>query len=186
MSILVDLWLPILIASILVFFASSLIHMITPWHKSDLRSVPDQEKARKAIGELGLAPGDYVLPRPDNMKNMNSPEFLSKLKEGPRLVFTVLPNEVTNMGKMLGAWFVYILAVSLFAGFFAGHVVQAGDEHRRIFHVVGAVTFMAYAGALCQMSIWWGRSWATTLRSMIDGLIYAAITAETFALMWPR
>ncbi len=30
-----ELWLPILVSSILVFFASSLIHMASPWHKAD-------------------------------------------------------------------------------------------------------------------------------------------------------
>ena len=29
------LWLPILVSAVLVFVASSLIHMASPWHKSD-------------------------------------------------------------------------------------------------------------------------------------------------------
>ena len=79
--------------------------MVTPWHAGDFRKVPDQEGARKAIGALKIPPGDYCLPRPDNMKDMKSPGFLNKLREGPRLVFTVLPNETANMGKMLAMWF---------------------------------------------------------------------------------
>jgi hypothetical protein len=35
------------------------------------------------------------------------------------------------------------------------------------------------------MTIWYSRSVATTLRSTIDGLIYAAITAATLAYFWP-
>ena len=31
------LWLPILLSAVLVFVASSLIHMASPWHKSDFR-----------------------------------------------------------------------------------------------------------------------------------------------------
>jgi hypothetical protein len=44
---------------------------------------------------------------------------------------------------------------------------------------------LGYAGALWQMTIWYSRSVATTLRSTIDGLIYAAITAATLAYFWP-
>ena len=30
------------------------------------------------------------------------------------------------------------------------------------------------------------RSWWTTFKSLIDGLIYAVITGQTFGWMWPR
>jgi hypothetical protein len=36
--------------------------------------MPEQDKARAAIGALG---GDYALPRQDSMKEMNSPEFIA-------------------------------------------------------------------------------------------------------------
>ena len=42
-----------------------------------------------------------------------------------------------------------------------------------------------YAAALWQMTIWYRRALGTTIRSTIDGLIYAAITAATFAYLWP-
>jgi len=29
------LWLPILLSSVIVFIVSSIIHMASPWHKSD-------------------------------------------------------------------------------------------------------------------------------------------------------
>ena len=40
--------------------------------------------------------------------------------------------------------------------------------------------------ALLQFSIWYRRSWVTTLKSMIDGLLYALLTAGTFGWLWPR
>jgi hypothetical protein len=33
------------------------------------------------------------------------------------------------------------------------------------------------------MSIWYDRPWMLTIKSSIDGLVYALITAETFALL---
>jgi hypothetical protein len=34
--------------------------------------------------------------------------------------------------------------------------------------------------------VWYGRSWMTTIRSTIDGLVYALITAGTFVWLWPK
>jgi hypothetical protein len=186
MSALLQLWLPILLSSVVVFVASSLIHMLTKWHAGDYRKLPDQEKARAAIGALRIPPGDYCLPRPDNMKDMGTPEFLDKLRQGPRVIMTVQPNEVVNMGKMLAAWFLYIVAISFCSGLAALHAVGDPPSHTRIFHFVGITALMGYSGALAQMAIWYGRSWTTTIKSMIDGLIYALLTAETFSLLWPR
>ena len=39
---LASLWLPILVAAVGVFIASSIIHMATPWHHSDFTPMPDQ------------------------------------------------------------------------------------------------------------------------------------------------
>ena len=36
------------------------------------------------------------------------------------------------------------------------------------------------------MTIWYRRAWTTTLKATIDGVVYAAVTAATFASFWPR
>jgi hypothetical protein len=35
------------------------------------------------------------------------------------------------------------------------------------------------------MSIWYHRSWGTTLRYTVDGLVYALLTAGIFGWLWP-
>jgi hypothetical protein len=40
--------------------------------------------------------------------------------------------------------------------------------------------------ALPQHSIWYRRSWATTLKSIFDGLIYAVVTGAALAWLWPK
>ena len=45
MTVLHALWLPILLSSVFVFLASSIIHMALPWwHKSDYSKVPNEDK----------------------------------------------------------------------------------------------------------------------------------------------
>jgi hypothetical protein len=45
---------------------------------------------------------------------------------------------------------------------------------------------MGYSFALWQLAIWYRRAWGTTIRSTVDGLLYALLTAGTFGWLWPR
>ena len=51
-----------------------------------------------------------------------------------------------------------------------------GTNYLDVFQIAGATSFMGYWLALPQNSIWWKRNWGWTLRSGIDGLIYAGLT----------
>lgn len=55
-----------------------------------------------------------------------------------------------------------------------------------MFRFVGVTAFIAYAVALWQMSIWYHRAWSITLKSTVDGFIYALLTAGIFGWLWPR
>jgi hypothetical protein len=35
-------------------------------------------------------------------------------------------------------------------------------------------------------SIWKGQTWSMSIKEVIDGLVYAALTAATFAWLWPH
>lgn len=180
------LWLPILVASVIVFVASSLIHMATPWHKNDFPRLANEEAFRDAVRPLAIPPGDYMIPRPQTREELRAPAFLDKVKAGPVLVMTVLPNGPMSMGKNLVNWFLYSVIVSIFSAYIAGRALGPGADYLQVFRFVGATAFLAYAVALWQMSIWYGRAWSLTLKSTIDGLIYALLTAGTFGWLWPR
>ncbi|HYS51207.1 MAG TPA: hypothetical protein VEM33_04970 [Burkholderiales bacterium] len=68
----------------------------------------------------------------------------------------------------------------------AGRALPVGAPYLRVFQLVGATAFIAYAAALWPTSIWYHRAWGTTIRSTIDGLVYALLTAGTFGWLWPR
>ena len=185
MVTLASLWLPILLSAVIVFIASSIIHMVLPWHKNDYARLPDEEKARAALRPLAIPPGDYMVPCPQGRAEMQSPEFKARVNEGPNLVVTVLPNGPWSMGRNLGLWFVYLVVVALYSAYVAGRALPPGTNYLIVFRFVGATAFAAFALALWQMSIWYRRSWGTTIRSTIDGLIYATLVAGTFGWLWP-
>ena len=65
-----SLWLPILLSAVVVFVASSIIHMVLPYHRSDFKKLPDEEGVMGALRKSAVPPGDYVFPKPDSMKAM--------------------------------------------------------------------------------------------------------------------
>jgi hypothetical protein len=116
---------------------------------------------------------------------MKSPEFTEKLTQGPVISMTVMPNGPINMGKSLGLWFVYSLVVSVFSAYVAGRALGPGADYLAVFRFAGVTAFAAYSLALLQQSIWWARKWSSTIKSVVDGLIYALFTAGTFGWLWP-
>lgn len=179
------LWLPILLSAVFVFLVSSVIHMALPWHKGDYAKVPNEDKVMDALRPFAIPPGDYMMPRASSMKDMSSPEFTEKMKKGPVMIFTVVPNGPATMGKSLTLWFLYSVLVGFFAAYLTGRTLSAGADYLEVFRYIGTTAFLGYSLALLQTSIWYRRAWSTTMKSMIDGLIYALVTAGVFGWLWP-
>lgn len=180
------LWLPILLSAVFVFIVSSIIHMAPLWHKNDYPAVPNQDKVQDALRPFNIPPGDYMLPRCEKQADMKSPEFMEKMKKGPVVMMTVLPNGAWSMGSSLILWFCYSIVVSVFAAYIAGRALGPGEPYLAVHRFAGATAFAGYVLALFQMSIWYKRSWGATFKATFDGLIYALVTGGTFGWLWPR
>jgi hypothetical protein len=179
------LWLPILLSAVAVFIVSSIIHMMSPWHKGDYPPLPNEDALGDAVRPLSLPPGDYMIPRPRGRDDMKSDAFKEKIKRGPNLILTVIANGPRPMANYLLSWFVYIVVVTVFGAYVAACVLPVGAT-TGIHRYVGLVTLAGYTLALYQMSIWYHRKWSTTLKSTLDGIIYAGVTALIFGWLWPR
>ncbi len=186
MTHLMALWLPVLLSAAAVFVVSSVIHMMSPWHKGDYPKLPNEDKVMDALRPLAIPPGDYMLPRPSSTEDMKSAAFAEKMKKGPVVIMTVVPSGPMSMGRNLALWFLYSLVVGVLAAYVAGRALPTGATYLHVFRFVGATAFIAYSAALWQIAIWYHRSWMTTIKETVDGLIYALITAGMFGWLWPR
>ena|SRR5689334_83571 len=180
-----SLMIPIALSAVFVFIASSIIHMVTPWHKHDLMKMPNEDGVMNALRPFNLPVGNYGLPKPDSMKDMQSPEFQAKYKAGPVAFITIRPSDF-SMGSTLVLWFIYSLVVSLFAAYIASVTLRSSAGYPRVFQVAGTVAFCGYALGQIHESIWWGRSWSWTIRNVLDGLLYGLLTGGTFGWLWPH
>jgi len=181
-----SLWIPILLSAVFVFLMSSVIHMMLPIHKNDMRKLEKEAEIMAALRPFNIPPGDYAFPCPKSMAEMKTPEFIEKRTQGPVALMTIIANGPYSMGKSLVLWFLYSVLVGCFAAYIAGHALEPGANYLAVFRFAGTTAFLGYSLALLQDSIWHKRNWGTTLKMIGDGLVYGALTAGTFGWLWPR
>jgi hypothetical protein len=180
-----SLWLAILVSAIAVFIVSSILHMVLPYHRSDYKQIPDEDNAIAGLRAANLRPGLYSFPYCTH-KDMNTPEKREKFKKGPVGLVTLFPNQPPAMGKFMGLWFIFCLIVSACAGLLASRIIPPGHHRHHIVHIVGFTSFLVYGVSRLSDGIWKGQPWGNVIKEVIDGAIYGAVTALTFAFLWPH
>ena len=142
-----SLAIPIVVSAVIVFVASSIIHMVLPYHRTDIRKLPKEDELLEALRRFNFPPGDYAAPHAGSPAGMKQPEFIEKMKKGPIVFMTIAPGGPPSMATNLVLWFLYSVVVSFFAAYIAGRAVGPGADYLR-----------------CSGS--WGRppSWATPSR----------------------
>ena len=182
---LTTLWLPILLSAVIVFVASSVMHMLLPYHRNDYQQLPEEDKVLGALRSATLKRGQYVFPFCTH-KDMKSPALMEKQKQGPVGFMTIVPSGPPAMPKFLIQWFVYCLVIGFFVAYLTAHTVASGANYPVVYRVAGTAAFLAYGLGHLSNGIWKGQTWSTTIKEVIDGLVYALLTAGTFGWLWPR
>lgn len=180
---LLSLWLPILVAAVVVWFVSWVVWMFMPWHKSDYKPLPDEEKARDVL--RGAPPGAYNVPNLPDRQALGQPEYQKKFQEGPVGFVYLAPNRVPSMAPQLTAWFLFNLLVAACAAYVASMTLPAGADYMLVFRVIATTVWLAHGFAYITESIWFFRPWGLTVKHLADALIYALFTAGVFGWLWP-
>lgn len=180
-----SLWLPILLSAVGVFIASSIMHTVLTYHRSDCHQLPEEDKVLATLRAAGLQRGFYMFPY-SLPKDMKSPAMTEKFKQGPAGTMTVFPTGLPNMGKFLGLWFAFCLVISFFVAYLTGHTVAPGAPFLGVLRVAGTAGFMAYGLGQLSNGIWKAQPWSMTLKEVVDGLVYGLLTGAIFAYFWPH
>ncbi len=186
MVTIISLWIPIVVSAVIVFIASSIMHMVLGYHRKDYRRLPNEDGLMEAIRKEGVPPGFYGFPHCSNPKEMSSPEMIDKYNKGPVGHLTVIPNGPPAMGKYLCMWFAYSILIGVFVAYIAGRTLGPGTHYLAVFRIAGTVAFLGYGVGHIVDSIWKGQSASITIKHVIDGFVYALLTAGTFGWLWPR
>src|SRR5437764_15103622 len=103
------LWLPIALSAVIVFIASSIMHMLLPYHKGDYQRI-DEDKVLPALRAAGLTRGHYVFPY-CTPKEMKSPAMIAKYKQGPVGRINAISSGPPVLAKFLVHWLPYCLSL---------------------------------------------------------------------------
>ncbi len=183
---LLSLWLPIVLSAVAVWVVSTLFGMPFLHHRDDFIGLPaDREDAfMAAMRSIGIGPGNYLFPDFRTRAAMESDKVKRALEQGPVGHLSVWPTPLSMGAKLLGTLLVSGV-VSVVIACLASLTLPRGAASGRVFEVVGVAGVLAHCFAFLPTGIWFGAYKRTLIFSIIDGVIYAAITAAIFAWRWP-
>jgi hypothetical protein len=173
-----SLWQPILAAAVLVWILSALIWTVFPWHKKDFAKTNDEDAVRAAL--KGSTPGTYSLPHCASHDALKDPDMQRKMEEGPQAFITVIPSGLPKMGGKMVMSFVNSLVVGLLCAYMVTRTLSTDADYLAVFRISGTVAFIAYGYAYVMDSVWFGRPWSHTAKSMFDALLYGLLTGGAF------
>lgn len=180
-----QLWLPILLSAVAVFFLSFVMWMVLPHHRPDWKRLPDEDRFMDQLRALGPTELQYSFPHCSDPAQMKDPAWMAKYDKGPKGFLVLKPNGPESMGKALATSFVFNVITATLVAYAATMAIHPAAEKLFVLRFVMTVAFLANSFALVWGAIWFGRTWKSTLKEMLDGLVYAAATGAVFMLLWP-
>ena len=179
-----SLWLPVLLTTVATFVACSLAWAVLPHHKNDFQKLPDEEGFRRVVGPI--APGQYHVPWAATREDYKSAAWEAKVAEGPKGLLRIWPRGPIKMTGFLVKQAIYLFVTAFVIGYILRHALHAGDPAMDVFRMATSVALCAHCLALIPESIWFGKPWCATWKSVADGIAYALITGGIFAALWPK
>lgn len=182
---LTDLWMPILLGTLLAWMASAAIHLALKYHNSDYLPLSNEDEVAASIGRGTPKPGIHTIPHCVDMAKMNDPAMQAKFTNGPVAFVTIFPTGMPQMGKLIGQQILYFLIGCVMIGWCASLALAPGAAFKSVFSFVAPVSFLAFGWGVVPFAIWYGHPWSTTAKYLLDALIYGLVVAGSFAWLWP-
>jgi hypothetical protein len=180
---LTDLWLPVLIATVAVFFLSMIAWTAAPHHKAEFRKLAAEPGVLDSLRKLNIPAGGYFFPYVDGA-GMKTEEGRRLMNDGPWGRMRLYGKKPAMGSSLLGSFLLY-LVVSVGLAFIGSATLPAGAAFERVLHVLGVAAILAYSAAVMPQIIWFERSWRMFLTHLFDGVVYGAATGLIFAWLWP-
>ncbi len=175
-----ELWLPILLSGVAIFFASFLSWMVLQLHEQDWQRLKREDEFLAGVRGINPPNGSFMFPRCEHPKDMQSEEFQKKWKDGPRGIVTFFPE--TNMGTNLALTMLLFIAVNFTLAYLGTIAFRRGEEFITIFRFFATASLLVYLTGILQHAIWFK---ARVVGHIIESIAYALIAGAIFAALWP-
>jgi len=183
MEFITDLWIPILVGTFALQFASTMAWMVLPHHFGDHATVPSEADLMDWVSDQEIPAGSYMFPYPETAAEMNSKEHQERYAKGPRGTLHVY-SPVSMPLNILKTLLYFFCTVGTIA--YITHVAcPPGAETTtflRVFRIAGTIGVLTYASSGVLDRIWFVRRMWTT---MVDGVVFGLIVGIVFAVLWP-
>jgi hypothetical protein len=176
-----ELWLPIIVSGVAMFFASAAAWMVLPHHKPEWTGLPNEESFMSTLRGASVPPGQYMFPYCASPEDMKSDEMKQRMKDGPLGTLSVWPGP-TNMGVNMICTVVFFVIVNFGIAYLASMAAPRGATFSHVFRFVGTAGILIYASAPILNGIWFRRK---MLADIADGIAFGLIAGLIFGLLWP-
>lgn len=180
-----ELWLPILLGTVLAWIASMLIHIVLKYHNGDYQALSNEDEVAAAIRAGQPGKGVHSMPYCIDMKEMGSEAMQKKFNDGPVAFVTIFDSGMPPMPKLIGQQILFFLFGIGLVAYCVALSVPPGADYLVVFRNVASVGFLAFGWGQVPFSIWYGHPWSTTAKYLLDALIYSFVVAGVFAWLWP-
>jgi hypothetical protein len=183
MDMLLELWLPIVLSAVALFFASFLAWAVLPHHKPDWKKLPDEATFMERLKAMNVPPGQYIFPMVGH-EEAKDPEKKRLLEGGCLGTLNVWPGP-PNMAANMALSVLYFLIVSVFCAYIGAFSVEPGEDFGRVFQIMMTTGVLAFCAGGVLNDIWFRKPARAMLMNFIDGVAYSAVLGVIFALLWP-
>lgn len=181
---LLDLWLPILVTTIVLFFASFLAWAILPHHNPDYNELPDEQAFANTLSQHNITPGRmYIFPYMQH-KDMKDQATIDRYNAGPWGVLNLWPARPA-MGANMIATIITFLVITTLIAHLSTMALAPDADFARIFHFVAIAGILGHWTGAVVKEIWFAIPLRAKAMDLIDAIAYALLTALIFALLWP-
>lgn len=179
MEFILDLWLPILVCTVVLFFASFAAWVLLPHHFGDKKKLEHEQEVMDLVERLNIPAGNYMFPYASTKAEQGSEEFAEKYKKGPRGLLDVY--NPANMGANMGLTVLFFFVTTLVIAYITHFVFElAGPEKAdfmNVFRVAGTVGILTHGSSGVLNSIWFKKP---VLTDIIDGVVFGVIIGVIF------
>jgi hypothetical protein len=176
-----ELWLPILVSGVVLFFLSAAAWMLLPHHKPEWKGLPNEDALTKTLRETDIPAGQYMFPYCERHADSKSEEMKRRMQTGPHGTLYVWPG-APNMGINMACTVAFFIIANFVIAYLATMALDRGDSFMEVLRFVGTAAILTYASAPILNGIWFRRK---MLADIIDGIVFGLVTGLLFAAMWP-
>ena len=183
---LTDLWLPILLGGLAVFFASFVMRMVLKHHWTDFAPLPEEEALRAAFQSAGVEGGrQYSIPHCKSAQEMQDPEYQERWAQGPAGLIFLFPKGAYQFGGALMKSLLFNLFAVFMVAYLATNFLHAGASSMDVLQFTGTIAFLTFGGASIWGPIWMAHSWTVCAKELFDSLVYGLAVGGVFVAFWP-